>query len=301
MALDELTPQTTGDETIGENGTVTDDPNPDENNTGADKSQDTTFKDPTSINEGGGAGEEQNYLGTFKTREDAENGFKSAQAKITEQGNKIKELEAQINKADAPQLPDVNKEIATVQQKVNAEYTERLQGLGVKYSSYLPDDIEVNTIDDIVANLPPTAAARFTAEFKDIQAEYNNKLKEGVDGVYKTANEKFEEIKAADKEKFKDNDVVFNAWYNPPKTIDEVAELVETVKKRAIEEYIKEQAANTEDKDHKNRLSGVGGNSKNKYGEGHIFTRQEINDMSQAEFSKNERIISEQVAKGLVQ
>ena len=300
MALDELASQATGDETIGENGTASNDPNPDENNAGVDKSNDTTFNDPTSTNENNDAGEEKNYLGTFKTREDAENGFKSAQAKITEQGNKIKELEAQINKADAPQLPDVNKEVATVQQKINTEYAERLRGLGVKYSSFLPDDIDINTIDDIVANLPPTDAARFTAEFKDIQAEYNNKLNQEIDGVYKTANAKFEEIKAADKEKFKDNDVVFNAWYNPPKTIDEVAELVANVKKQAIEEYIKEQAANTEDKNHKNRLNGVGGNSQTRYGEGHIFTRQEIDKMSSAEFAKLERIISEQVAKGLV-
>ena len=239
-------------------------------------------------------------MGTYKTREEAENGFKSAQAKITEQGNRIKELEAKINKQDAPQLPDIHKEVAAVQQKINAEYSERLKGLGVKYSSYLPDDVEVNTIDDIVANLPSQASAKFMAEFKDIQAEYNDKLKTGIDDVHRNANAKFEELKASDKERYKDNEVVFNAWYNPPKTIEELSELVATVKKQAIEDYVKEQAAKNEDTDHKKRLGNGGSGSKGSYDDGHIFTRQEIGKMSAAEFAKYEKVISEQVAKNLV-
>jgi len=283
----------TGSETTVEAGQGADTPDTTDNvdNSAANDTTSNTANDDASV---------ENYLGNFKTREDAENGFKSAQAKITEQGNRIKELEAKINKSDAPQMLDVKKEVATVQQKINTEYSERLQGLGVKYSSYLPDDVEVNSIDDIVANLPSQAAAKFMSEFKDIQAEYNEKLNKGIDSVYKEANTKFEELKAADKERYKDNETVFNAWYNPPKTIEELSELVATVKKQAIEEYIKEQAAQAEDAEHKGKLANGASGSKNKYGDDHIFTRQELKNMSDKEFAKYERVISEQVAKGLV-
>lgn len=298
---DNVTANTTaGSETNGEDVTGSFGPDNSENNSGTDKPEETASNDTSLQNDGSNAGAEQNYLGTYKTREEAENGFKSAQAKITEQGNRIKELEAKINKTDAPQLPDINKEVESVQQKLNSEYAVRLQGLGVKYSSYLPDDIDIKSIEDIVANLPSQASANFMAEFKDIQAEYNSKIQSGINDVYKNAQAKYDEIKASDKERFKDNEVVFSAWYNPPKTIEELAELVANVKKQAIEDYVKEQAAKNEDEDHKKRLTNGGSGSKAKYGDGHIFTRQEIGKMSAAEFEKYERVISEQVAKGLV-
>lgn len=293
---------TTGNGTIGEDGNASNDPANTENNSETDKSKETPSNEPTSQNDvNNTTATEQNYLGTFKTREEAENGFKSAQAKITEQGNKIKELEAKMQKADAPQLPDVNKEVAAVQEKINSEYSERLKGLGVKYSSYLPDEVEVNTIDDIVANLPSQVAAKFMSEFKDIQAEYNGKLNKSIGDVYQNANAKFEELKALDKEKYKDNEVVFNAWYNPPKTIEELSKLVADVQKQAIENYVKEQAAKTEDADHKKRIENGGSGSGGNFGKDHIFTRTEIDKMSDAEFLKHQTEISRQVAAGLVE
>jgi hypothetical protein len=75
--------------------------------------------------------------------------------------------------------------------------------------------------------------------------------------------------------------------------------LVENVKKQAIADYIKEQAAKAEDDKHKGKLD-TAGNSKAKFHKGHIFTREEIGRMTPEEFAKNEAEISKQVAAGQV-
>jgi hypothetical protein len=279
------------DETIEE--TVSDTDTPVNENT--DNVEDPAVDDTTSSNDVA----EDNFLLTFKTKEDAEKSFKSAQTKITEQGNKIKELEKQLNKPTDP-VSDVKEEIAKVQQKIGEEYNDRLRGLGVKYANFIPNDTEIRTVDDIINNLPPADASKFTMEFLNLQNEYNNKLKQDVNNIYKNANSKFEEIKAKDKEKYKDNELIFNAWYNPPQTIEGVAELFETVKKQAIESYIKEQAAQQEDSTHKDKLNTAAASSTKKYGADHIFTRQELSNMSAEDFAKNEKIIDQQIAKGLV-
>lgn len=245
-------------------------------------------------------GSEENFLGNFKTKEDADKGFKSAQAKITEQANEIKKLKEQLNPDTSNQLPDVDKAIEEVRNKVNVEYGERLRGLGVKYSSYMPEDAVINTIDDIVQNLPPIDAARFMNELNAIQGDCNAKLQQQIGEVKQNALTKFEEIKQADKERYKDNEIVFNAWYNPPKTIEGVAELVENVKKLAIENYIKEQAAKQEDDNHKGKLNTSATQRGKNFNDGHIFTRAEIDKMSDADFAKYEAEISRQVAAGLI-
>lgn len=282
------------DETIEETVTGDDVPEDDEDNT-----EDPTVDDPTSDSEDD-EGQEENFLGNFKTKEDADKGFKSAQQKITEQANEIKELKAKINGSDNNSIPDLNVEVEKVRQVVFSEYNNRLRGLGVKYSSYIPNDVAINSIEDIVANLPPIDAARFMNEFNAIQNECNHKLNKNVEEVKKNITAKYEEIKAADKERYKDNELVFNAWYNPPETIEGVAELVENVRKKAIEDYIKEQAAKQEDDKHKKKLSTTANTSNKKFNDGHIFTRKEIDKMSNAEFARYEAEISRQVAAGLV-
>lgn len=264
-----------------------------------DNAANPAVDDPTSGN-ADNDGESENFLGTFKTKEDADKGFKDAQAKITQQANEIKELKKQLNPDTSIQLPDVDKEVADVKAKVNAEYGERLRGLGVKYSSYMPQDAVINTIDDIVQNLPPIDAARFMNELNAIQGDCNAKLQKAIGDVKQNALTKFEEIKAKDKERYKDNEIVFKAWYNPPQTIEGVAELVENVKKAAIENYIKEQAAKKEDNAHKDKLSTTANTANKKYNDGHIFTRKEIDKMSMTEFAKYEAEIGRQVAAGLI-
>lgn len=282
------------DETIEE--TVNEDGSPADN---TDNEQDPAVDDPTSENVQDDE-ENENFLGTFKTKEDADKGFKSAQAKITEQANRIKELESKLNPDTSQQLPDVDKAIADIKTRVNAEYSERLRGLGVKYSSYMPEDAVINTIDDIVRNLPPLDVAKFVNELNAIQNDCNGKLQKEIELAQKNAVEKFEAIKTADKERYKDNETVFNAWYNPPQTIEEVALLIESVKKQAIEDYIKEQSAKQEDNTHKNKLSTTANTANKKFNEGHIFTRKEIANMSTKEFLKYEKMIDAQIAKGLV-
>lgn len=284
------------EETIEETDQGTDAPD-DEN---ADNVDDPTVDDPTSEKGDNDGAEDENFFGTFKTKEDADKGFKSAQAKITEQANRIKELEALQKKADAPTVPNVDQEVKNVTAKVNAEFGERLRGLGVKYSSYIPNDVQINTIDDIVANLPPQDASKFTAELIAIQNDCNGKLQKEINSVHENAKAKYEEIKNADKERYKDNEIVFNAWYNPPETIEGVAELVENVRKQAIEDYIKEQTAKKEDEQHKSKLSTNVNSSSKKFNEGHIFTRAEIGKMKPSEFAKWEAEISRQVAEGLI-
>lgn len=285
------------DETIEEVEILDEDPEIDEEEIDEeDKSEDEDTNDPTSSEDE----ENENFLGTFKTKEDADKGFKDAQAKITTQANEIKELKKQLNIQDTNSLPNVDKEIEAVRQKVNQDYAHHLQGLGYKYSSYIPSDAVINTIDDIVANLPPQQASQFTAELLGIQNNCNAQLEKEIASVRNNATAKFEEIKARDKERYKDNPMVFNAWYNPPETIEGVAELVENVRKQAIEDYIKEQAAKQEDDAHKKKLV-TNANSKAKFKDDHIFTRAEIDKMSDREFAKYEDIISKQVAAGLVE
>lgn len=285
------------DETIEEVDETTDDPDLDEEiDDEEDKSEDDDTIDPTSSDDE----EDENFLGTFKTKEDADKGFKDAQAKITTQANEIKELKKQLNMQDTNSLPDVDREIQAVHQKVNHDYAQRLQGLGYKYSSYIPNDAVINTIDDIVANLPPQQASQFTAELLNIQNTCNARLQNEINNVKTNATAKFDEIKAKDKERYKDDMTVFNAWYDPPETIEGVAELVANVRKQAIEDYIREQAAKQEDDAHKKKLV-TNANSKAKFKDDHIFTRAEIAKMSDREFAKYEAKISEQVAAGLVE
>lgn len=285
------------DETIEEVEILDEDPEIDEEEIDEeDKSEDEDTIDPTSSDEE----ENENFLGTFKTKEDADKGFKDAQAKITEQGNRIKELEKQLNIQDTNSLPDVDREIEAVHQRVNKDYAHRLQGLGYKYSAYIPSNAVINSIEDIVANLPPQQASQFTAELMNIQTVCNNQLQNEVNKVRNNATAKFEELKAKDRERYKDDLMVFNAWYDPPETIEGVAELVANVRKQAIEDYIKEQAAKQEDDAHKKKLV-TNANSKAKFKDDHIFTRAEIDKMSDREFAKYEDIISKQVAAGLVE
>ena len=201
---------------------------------------------------------------------------------------------------DTNSLPDVDREIQAVQSKVNQDYAHRLQGLGYKYSSFIPSDAVINSVDDIVANLPPQQASQFTAELLNIQNTCNARLQAEINNVKNNATAKFEELKAKDKERYKDDPTVFNAWYDPPETIEGVAELVANVRKQAIEDYIKEQAAKQEDDAHKKKLV-TNTNSKAKFKDDHIFTRAEIAKMSDREFAKYEAKISEQVAAGLVE
>lgn len=284
------------DETIEEVDETTEDPEVDEDDDNSDKSEGGNANDPTSSEDE----ENENFLGTFKTKEEADKGFKEAQAKITAQGNRIKELEKQLNINNTNSLPDVDREIQAVHQRVNQDYAQRLQGLGYKYSSYIPNDAVINTVDDIVENLPPQQASQFTAELLTIQNNCNVRLQNEVNKVKTNATAKFEELKAKDKERYKDDMAVFNAWYDPPENIEGVAALVTNVRKQAIENYIKEQAAKQEDDAHKKKLV-TNVNSKAKFKDDHIFTRAEIAKMSDREFAKYEGKISEQVAAGLVE
>lgn len=282
-----------GDETIEETGTQAAEPDIKDNSIAqpVDESTSSNVKNDNA---------DENFLGTFKTKEDADKGFKEAQAKITSQGNRIKELEKQLNINSSSCLPDVNSEVEAVKQKVNEGYSQHLKGLGYKYSSFLPNDVVINTIDDIVENLPPLQASQFTAELINIQNSCNAQLQNEINGIYKNANSKFEELKANDKERYKDNEIVFNAWYNPPETIEQVAELVENVKKKAIEDYIKDQAAKQEDDEHKGKLHTNTSSQKLSFADNHVFTRQEIDKMSVKEFQKFEKQIDAQIAKGLI-
>lgn len=292
MDENEVIENQTTDETIEEVDETTDEPAKDTDNSDVDPADDTTLSDDE---------ENENFLGTFKTKEDADKGFKDAQAKITEQANRIKELESAAKKQETDTLAveNVERKVAAVKQTVIAEYNQRLQGLGYKYGSYIPNDAVINSEQDIIQNLPSEQAAQFVAELISIQNDCNLKLKNQTNAVYSEVNKAYEETKAKDKERYKDNEVVFNAWYNPPETIEDVARLVEDVKKQAIEDYIKEQAAKQEDEKHKNKLNTTA-NTKTKFKDDHIFTRDEIGKMSDKEFAKYEEQISKQVAAGLV-
>lgn len=270
-----------------------------------DNSDVETDEEPTSSDEGTedeGNKENENFLGTFKTKEDADKGFKNLQAKLTEQANKIKELETAAKKTteNVFSTENIERRVADVKRNVLAEYNQRLQGLGYKYGSYIPNEAVINSENDIVKYLPPEQASQFTAELMTLQANYSERMKAQTAQIYADVNKAYEEAKTKDKERYKDNEIVFNAWYNPPETIEQVAELVENVKKLAIENYIKEQAAKKEDEGHKSKLT-TNANSKAKFKSDHIFTRSEIDKMSDKDFAKYEAIISKQVAEGLVE
>ena len=284
------------DETIVEDVNTEEPENTD--NSEVETDEETTLSNDDEQDEDG---ENENFLGTFKTKEEADKGFKNLQAKLTEQANKIKELEGAAQKQNDNILSEetIKRRVGAVKQNVLSEYNHRLQGLGYKYGSYIPNDAVINNENDIIKYLPSEQAAQFTAELFNLQGEFHAKLQNQTNAIYSEVNKTYEENKAKDKERYKDNEVVFNAWYNPPETIDQVAELVENVKKQAIENYIKEQAAKKEDTDHKSKLNTTA-NTKTKFKSDHVFTSAEIGKMSDSEFAKYEEVMGKQIAAGLV-
>lgn len=286
-------------ETIEE--TNTPDETPADNEDTADKADTELVDDPTSGDEDE---ENENYLGTFKTREDAVKGFKDAQSKITEQGNRIKELETKLNKQETNSMtPEfVEKRVQVVKQQTISEYNQRLEALGYKYGAYLNADAQINNEMDIIKNLPPEQSAMFVMELMNIQKDCQAKMQNRANAIYGEAHKAFEELKSKDKERYnngKTGEMIFNAWYNPPQTIDDVAKLFEDYKALVIEDYIKEQAARKEDEKHKVKLN-TNASGKSKFSTDHIFTSAEIGKMSNEEFAKYENVISQQVAAGLV-
>lgn len=258
-----------------------------------DAADETTFEDDEL-----GADQEDYFLGTFKTKEEAENSLKSSQAKITEQGNQIAELTKQIEAVkNPPKTPEVKyKEAET---SVTQEFSQRFEGLGYKYSSYIPDGADINSPDDLIANLPPQQASQFTAEFMGIKNEFDNTLKTRQSEIYQEQVKHFETQKAADQERFKGNQMVFDAWYTPPQTIDDVANLFDGYKTKVIQDYIKEKQAHKEDQEHKQKLDPNAGKGRIK-GQTHVYTEAEIAKMSDTEFKRHEKAISQQYAKGII-
>lgn len=87
--------------------------------------------------------------------------------------------------------------------------------------------------------------------------------------------------------------------------IKRISEIVEKLENSAIERYLKQKAREEtlmqENENAKQRLKSNAQNSGyNLYGN-KTFTREQIGRMSSAEFAKNEKLIMEQLKKGLIQ
>lgn len=86
--------------------------------------------------------------------------------------------------------------------------------------------------------------------------------------------------------------------------IDHVAKLVETLENSAVDSYMKkkahEKSLNDENAIAKSRLTAYAQNTASGNDYDRIFTREDIGNMSGDEFNKNEKLIMEQVKKGLI-
>lgn len=187
-----------------------------------------------------------------------------------------------------------------ISQQLNNNARQAFQGLQQRYSSYFPQNADLGTLENLVSYLPANQAINFMNELNAIKYQTSGKLQQEVLGMTQLLNQQKEALKSADKVRYKDDEVVFNAWYNPPQSIDDVASLVNTIRKAAIDSYLKEQAVKQEDDSHKSKLTTSRSSSGLKVEEGHIFTRAELAKMTKQEFVKYEKEISRQVAEGLV-
>lgn len=83
-----------------------------------------------------------------------------------------------------------------------------------------------------------------------------------------------------------------------------ISQMVTALEQKAVEGYLQKQAhvksMNDENQAAKKKLRANAQNSNSADANARIFTREQIGKMSGAEFAKNERIIMEQLRKGLI-
>lgn len=86
--------------------------------------------------------------------------------------------------------------------------------------------------------------------------------------------------------------------------MSQITNLVTTLEKAAIDRYLKQQehekTLNDENEAAKLRLRANAQKSGSGNNKGMVFTREQIGKMSGAEFAKNERLIMEQLKKGMI-
>lgn len=84
----------------------------------------------------------------------------------------------------------------------------------------------------------------------------------------------------------------------------QIAKMVENLESSAVESYLKqsahEKSLNDENSIAKSRLTAYAQNTPSNGNIGRIFTREDIGRMSGDEFTKNEKLIMDQVKKGLI-
>lgn len=239
------------------------------------------------------------YVGTYKTKDEAQKGINEASTKIKLQGDEIAQLKKQLGQdsAKSPQKLDVK--FQEIEENVLDMRAQAHYALGIRYKDYLPHDFEPTSFEHIIANLPPLQAAQLARDLKDVDIKcqhiFSQKAKEAQD----FHAQEFEKLKNTDKERLNTKEAVFEAWYNPPKTIDELETLVDTIEANAVQKYLKQQQANKENENQKQKLTSIA-TAPAKFSAEHIFTQAEIDKMSMKTFAKYEAEIDRQMAKGLI-
>ena len=86
--------------------------------------------------------------------------------------------------------------------------------------------------------------------------------------------------------------------------ISQVAKIVEQLENSAINSYLKksahEKSLNDENSAAKSKLNAYAQNSTGNSNMNRIFTREDIGKMTSEEFTKNEKLIMDQVKQGLI-
>ncbi len=86
--------------------------------------------------------------------------------------------------------------------------------------------------------------------------------------------------------------------------ISQIAQLIEKLENSAIDGYLRksahEKSLNDENAIAKSKLTSYAQNAQNGNTYGRIFTREDIGNMSGEEFTKNEKLIMDQVKRGLI-
>ncbi len=194
-------------------------------------------------------------------------------------------LDTKINSCEkTPQKEDFKVDLQTLQQLLNTGVSNRQQGQNL-LNQIIKAALDSNTQQKFVETTEPQEVLNKKTAFIEFEKENPDFFK--VDG----RNEIFKYLNSDEIQFDKDE-------------LSKISKIVEQVEKSAIERYLKkvahEQNLEKANLQAKEKLKANAQNSTSEAKNLLPFTREQIGNMTSAEFLKNEKLIMEQVKKGLI-
>lgn len=194
-------------------------------------------------------------------------------------------LDTKINSYEkTPQKEDFKVNLQTLQQLLNTGVSNRQQGQNL-LNQIIKAALDSNTQQKFVETTEPQEVLNKKTAFIEFEKENPDFFK--VDG----RNEIFKYLNSDEIQFDKDE-------------LSKISKIVEQVEKSAIERYLKkvahEQNLEKANLQAKEKLKANAQNSTSEAKNLLPFTREQIGNMTSAEFLKNEKLIMEQVKKGLI-